>query len=445
MKQLNNILLLILIAMVTLACGSGDATAPTLDAPLALNATDITQNSFTAKWVGVANAKSYQIDVSTANNFSSFVDGFEAKSVSDVKLEVSSLDANTDYFYRVRAVNGETLSANSMTITTRTTIPEDVPLKEAAQSFFIGNVVQSNRMTGTHKEILNREYSSITAEYEMKMNIMYPYEGAYDWTRSDAIVDFAVTNNLNLHGHALIWHNSTPDWIENYTGTDAEFEAMLEDYVKTVVTRYKGKVKSWDVVNEAIEDGSGDYRNSVFYQRMGADYIAKCFKWAREADEDVLLFYNDYNLCDNGNKLTAVLNMIDGLTTGNVPINGLGFQMHISYNWPDRSDIEAAAQKVVDRKLKLHFSELDIRANPNNDLTSLSSARSLELKAKYKEIAEVYTAIPNDNKYALTIWGMKDNESWLLDFWGHIDWPLLYDSNFDEKDAYYGFLEGLMK
>jgi len=444
MKQLN-IILLILTGLLVFACGSDENPSPKLDAPLALNASNITQNAFTAKWVGVANAKSYQLDVSISNTFASYVDGYQSKSVSDIKAEVDGLDANTEYFYRVRAVNGETISDHSITIKLTTSIPADVPLKEAAQGFFIGNVVQSNRMTGMHKTLLNREFSSITAEYEMKMNIMYPQDGVYDWTRSDAIVDFAVNNGLNLHGHALIWHNSTPDWVENYTGTDAEFEAMVEDYVKTVVTRYKGKVKSWDVVNEAIEDGSGDYRNSVFYQRMGAGYIAKCFKWAREADTDVLLFYNDYNLCDNGNKLTTVLNMTDALLADDVPIDGLGFQMHITYNWPARDKIEAASQKVIDRNLKLHFAELDVRANPNNDLTSLTNARSLELKDKYKEIAEIYTAIPTENKYALTIWGLRDNESWLLNFWGHIDWPLLYDADFNEKDAYYGFLEGLMK
>ena len=218
----------------------------------------------------------------------------------------------------------------------------------------------------------------------MKMNITYPSEGSYDWTASDAIVDYGNNNGFNIHGHALIWHNSTPSWVENFTGTDVEFEAMVKDYIKTVVTRYKGKVKSWDVVNEAFENTSGEYRNSVFFEKLGSDYIAKCFTWAREADPDVLLFYNDYNMCSDKTKRGAVLSMIDDFKTRNIPIDGVGYQMHISYNGPSNKEIIAAANEIVDRNLLIHFSELDIRANPNNDIAILNDSRSLDLKAKYK-------------------------------------------------------------
>lgn len=445
MKSFKKGIFLLIILIASFACGDDEGSSPQLTAPLALNAVNISQTSFTAKWVGVANATSYELDVSEQANFTTFVDGYESKVINGITELVSNLSSNTEYYYRVRATNGNAKSINSNVVTLTTNIPSGVPLKDASKDFFIGTIVQSNRMTGTHNTVINREFSSITAEYEMKMNIMYPNEGSYDWSKSDAIVDYAQNNGLNLHGHALIWHNATPDWVENYPGTDAEFEAMIEDYIKTVVTRYKGKITSWDVVNEAFNDNSGSYRNSVFYQRMGEDYIAKCFTWAREADENVLLFYNDYNMCTDAAKQNAVFTLVDDFINNSIPIDGVGFQMHISYNWPSASDIQTATQMIIDRNLKVHYAELDVRANPNNDLSSLTPARSLEQKEKYKEIAKLYSAIPDANKYALTIWGLKDNESWLMDFWGHVDWPLLYDSNFDEKDAYYGFLEGLLE
>ncbi|MBJ7880680.1 endo-1,4-beta-xylanase [Gelidibacter salicanalis] len=273
------------------------------------------------------------------------------------------------------------------------------------------------------------------------MNVMYPSQGNYNFSAADAIVDFAQANGMNVHGHALIWHNATPSWVENFAGTNAEFEAMVKDYITTTLTRYKGKVRSWDVVNEAFEDGSGHpLRNSVFRQKMGDDYIKKCFQFARDADPDVLLFYNDYNMASSSTKRAAMFKLVDDL--GDL-IDGVGGQMHISYNGPSASQIQSFADGVVSRNLKLHFAELDIRANPDNDLTSLSNERAEAQRAKYTEVVSIYNSIPLENKFAITVWGVRDNESWLIDFWGNPDWPLLYDANYAKKASYYGYLEGL--
>lgn len=277
----------------------------------------------------------------------------------------------------------------------------------------------------------------------MKMNVMHPSEDTFDFGPADAIVNYGETNGINVHGHSLIWHNSTPDWVKNFAGTDQEFEDMIEDYITTVVSRYKGKITSWDVVNEALEDNTGSLRNSIYRQKMGDDYIAKCYQFVRAADPDVLIFYNDYNMITDQTKQDAVFTMVDDFIARDIPIDGVGFQMHISHDYPSKEDIQKATDRIVERNLKVHFSELDVRANPNKDLSSLTSERSLSQKAKVKEVVEVYNGIPNDNKYALTVWGLKDSESWLLNFYGHMDWPLLFDGNYNKKDAYYGFLEGL--
>jgi len=319
----------------------------------------------------------------------------------------------------------------------------NLSLKAAATTFSVGTITRSSWVTsgGKHTDILKKEFNNLTSEYEMKMNIMYPSEGTYNFSAGDAIVDFAMANDMNVHGHALIWHNATPSWVENFSGTNAEFEAMVEDYITTTLTHFKGKVRSWDVVNEALEDGSGNpLRNSVFRQKMGADYIKKCFQFARNADPDVLLFYNDYNMASSSEKRAAMFDLVDDL--GDL-IDGVGGQMHISYNGPSASQIQSLADGVVSRGLKLHFAELDIRANPNGDQTLLTSQRAEEQRAKYKEVVEIYNSIPLDNKFALTVWGVRDNESWLIDFWGNPDWPLLFDKDYNKKSAYFGYLEGL--
>jgi endo-1,4-beta-xylanase len=143
-------------------------------------------------------------------------------------------------------------------------------LKEAATTFSVGMITRASYINGggQHTALLKSEFNNLTSEYEMKMNIMYPSEGNYDFSAGDAIVAFAQANNMNVHGHALIWHNATPSWVENFAGTDAEFEAMVEEYITTTLNHFKGKVRSWDVVNEAIDDGSGNPRTYFTFKMI---------------------------------------------------------------------------------------------------------------------------------------------------------------------------------
>lgn len=415
--------------------------------PSSINFTSVSQSSFRMEWSAVAGANFYEATVASDQGFSNIVQPYEDLRENGTGINVVSLQANTTYYVKVRTVIDNEKS-NFSAVFDITTSGEpvgepDTPLKEVATTFSVGMAVRAGRLTGQHDVVLRREYNSLTAEFEMKMNIMYPSQGNYDFSKADAIVNYAQENGMDVHGHALIWHSATPNWVENFAGTDAEFETMVEDYIKTTVSRYAGRVRSWDVVNEAFEDGSGNLRNSVFLQRMGPDYIKKCHQWTKEADPNVLIFYNDYNMVTDPTKRNAALNLMDEFIATNVPVDGFGFQMHISYNGPSKNQIANAAQEVVDRNLLLHFSELDVRANPSNNQQTLTEERAIGQQNKVKEVVEVYNAIPTENKFALTVWGLKDNESWLLNFWGHIDWPLLYDDQFNIKKAHTGFLEGL--
>ena len=445
------------------ACTKDDNEAVVnLEAPIANAPKDVNDTGFRAKWNYVSNSKSYLLDVSTSENFATFVPNYESKPVTDLNEVVVGLTGGTQYYYRVRAKTEKQISDYSNVISVVTTgtsnVPEDptflkVKANKLANPFFVGMAVKANQLDSGSKydAILKNEFSSISAEYEMKMNPISISSGVYNWTAADKIVAYGNANGINVHGHALVWHLAVPDWLTNFSGTDAEFAAEVKKYITDVVTHYAGKVKSWDVVNEAVDDNSGNLRNTIFLQRMGPNYIKDCFKWARDAanaagDTNLLLFYNDYATSTNIPKQNKMFSIVDDLKTSNL-IDGVGYQMHNTYLSPTKTQIETDINRAVAKGLKIHISELDIQVNPANDITTFTNERRLAQKEKYKEIVKIYNALPAANKYALTVWGMKDNESWIpfntdLNHPGN-DWPLLYDSNFALKSAHTGFLEGL--
>lgn len=445
------------------ACSKDDNEAvAALEAPIANAPKDVNDHGFRAKWNYVSNSKSYLLDVSTTENFTSFVPNYNAKPVTDLNEVVVGLNGGTQYYYRVRAKSETEISGYSNVISVVTTgssnIPEDptflkVKANKLANPFFIGMAVKASQLTSgrAYDIILKNEFSSISAEYEMKMDQISTASGVYNWTVADKIVAYGNANTINVHGHALVWHNSVPAWLKNYSGTDAEFAAEVKKYITDVVTHYAGKIKSWDVVNEAVDDNGGNMRNTIFLQRMGPNYVKDCFQWARNAanaagDTSLLLFYNDYATSTNIPKQDKVFSLMDDLKASKL-IDGIGFQMHNTYLSPTKAQLETDLNRAVTKGLKIHVSELDIQVNPSNDISTFTNERRLAQKEKYKEIVKIYNALPAANKYALTVWGMKDNESWIpfsteLNHPGN-DWPLLYDSNFAIKSSHTGFLEGL--
>jgi endo-1,4-beta-xylanase len=445
------------------SCSKDDnEVADTLETPIANAPKDVNDNGFRAKWNYVSNSKSYLLDVSTSENFATFLPNYQSKPVTDLNEVVVGLTGGTQYFYRVRAKNEAEISGYSNVISVVTTgssgIPEDptflkVKANKVANPFFVGMAVKAAQLTNGsgYDIILKNEFSSISAEYEMKMNPISTASGVYNWAAADKIVAYGNTNNINVHGHALVWHNAVPQWLKDFSGTDAEFAAEVKKYITDVVTHYAGKVKSWDVVNEAVDDNGGNMRNTIFLQRMGPNYIKDCFQWARNAanaagDTSLLLFYNDYATSTNIPKQNKVFSIVDDLKASQL-IDGIGFQMHNTFLSPTKAQIETDLNRAVTKGLKIHVSELDIQVNPSNDISTFTNDRRLAQKEKYKEMVKIYNALPAVNKYALTVWGMKDNESWIpysteLNHPGN-DWPLLYDSNFGIKSSHTGFLEGL--
>lgn len=321
-------------------------------------------------------------------------------------------------------------------------IPVDTVLHQTLR-FPMGASVSASLMRNNAKysNVVIKEFNSITAENAMKFAALHPAENTFNWTDADYLLSFAQTNNKRVHGHTLVWHMSLPSWVTNFAGDSTAWENLLKTHIQGVVTHFKGKVASWDVVNEAFND-DGTLRNSIWVQKLGPDYIARCFRYANDADPTSILFYNDYGNEYSAAKRTAITNMITSFKTRGIPIHGIGMQFHMTYTQSD-ANIIAAINSAIATGLKIHISELDIRLNTNLvPGLKLTPALAEQQAARYKFIVQTYNAIPAVQQFGITTWNVGDADSWIPNWQGAPDWPLPFDANYVRKPAYRAIVEG---
>jgi endo-1,4-beta-xylanase len=327
-------------------------------------------------------------------------------------------------------------------------------LKDYYKDYFtMGVAVSPRALHSDEAELVVQQFGSMTPENAMKMGPIHPRENVYYWKDADSILAFAKRHHLKLRGHTLCWHNQAPRWLftDSATGKQVTKEvllARLKEHITTVVTRYKGEVYAWDVVNEAVSDNKEEYlRNSLWYQICGEEFIYKAFQWAREADPNALLFYNDYNEI-NPAKREKIIRLVKSLQEKGIPINGIGLQGHWAINEPTADQLEQTLKDFSQLKLTLQITELDISVypkehnarerKPEDADTSFSSAKEAEQLAEYKTCFEKF------RKYkqfisGITFWNISDRNSWLDNFpvRGRKDYPLLFDKNLLPKKAYW--------
>jgi endo-1,4-beta-xylanase len=291
--------------------------------------------------------------------------------------------------------------------------------------------------------IVKRQFNSITPGNIFKPEYLQPQAGFFQWRDADSLVSYADREGKRLHGHTLLWHQQLPHWMKNYQGTAAQWDSLMKVHIQTVVQHFKGKVKAWDVVNEAFLD-DGTLRNSIWKQNIGSTYLEKAFRYAHQADPDAKLFYNDFSVASNSVKRGAIIKFLNSLKFKGVPVDGIGLQMHIYTAFPENNDITQAMMDVVQNDYLLHLSEIDISMNPLARSMSFAPQAELERQAqKLAFIVKQYKSLPKRYQFGITIWGVGDGDSWIRTYFNRDDYPLLFDDNYKAKPAYCKLLETL--
>jgi endo-1,4-beta-xylanase len=234
-------------------------------------------------------------------------------------------------------------------------------------SYPIGTAIDFNTLESdpVYKSIALKQFNSITPENIFKAEYIHPEPLFFNWTQADSLASFCQQNNKRIYGHTLIWHKQLPQWILDYQGNSSDWEQLMKTHIQTIVAHFKNKVTAWEVVNEAFNE-DGTLRNNIWKQKIGSSYIEKAFVFAKEADPNALLFYNDYNLEMNPTKRHSVLSLFNNLRNRGVRVDGIGIQMHVNTSYPEPSQIASAFQEIVTYNFKIHISELDISINPYN-------------------------------------------------------------------------------
>ena len=340
----------------------------------------------------------------------------------------------------------------------KATVVEEPSLKDAVgDKFLMGvalNVNQSSGVDTSSIKLVKQHFNSIVAENCMKCEVIHPEEDRYDFTLADQFVSFGEKNGMAVIGHCLIWHSQLAPWFcvdeKGNNVTPEVLKQRMKDHITTIVTRYKGRIKGWDVVNEAIlEDGS--YRKSKFYEILGEEFIPLAFQYAHEADPDAELYYNDYAMNMPG-KREGVVKLVSSLKEKGIRIDAVGMQGHMGMDYPDINEFEQSIVAFAGTGVKVMVTEWDMSA-----LSTVKQSANISDTVAYQKMLNPYPETLPDSvskawnnrmkqffglfeKHAdvisrVTAWGVSDSDSWKNDFpvKGRHDYPLLFDRNYQPK------------
>ncbi len=319
-------------------------------------------------------------------------------------------------------------------------ITNKTPLRDLAKKrgLAVGAAVNAEALRDDpqYRTILAREFGMATCENAMKFGPLRPSRERFAFDDADAVVAFAGEHGMAVRGHALVWHNMLPDWFAKGGFTYDDGIDLVRGHIHTVVSRYRGRVCAWDVVNEAFDDRGG-WRDSPFLRMFGPDYPTMAFHWAHEADPDAKLFYNDYNADSINRKSDAVYAMVRMLLERGVPIHGVGLQMHLcAWDAVYPASVAANIKRFNDLGLDVQITEMDVRMKePFNESGLLQQARI------YREIMEV--CLRAERCSAFVVWGLTDRYSWIPQTFKGEGGGLLFDNEGRPKPAYDALCEVL--
>jgi endo-1,4-beta-xylanase len=324
------------------------------------------------------------------------------------------------------------------------------------KDFLIGTALNNSQIDEKNavvNDLIKKQFNAATPENIMKSALIHPKWDTYNFTMADKLIEYGEKNNIKINGHTLIWHSQLPNFIRGIKSSDS-IRTFFTDHIKTVAGRYKGKIFSWDVVNEALNE-DGTLRNSVFLKHLGEGYLVDAFRLAQEASPKTELYYNDYNN-EQPAKRAGCIKLIKKIQESGARIDGVGIQGHWHVGKIPLKDIEESILEYSALGLKVMFTELDIEVLERNfqgaDVNQ-RMANSPEINPYtnglpdnvQKQLADDYEALfklflkHKDKVTRVTFWGVNDGDSWLNN-WplrGRTSYPLLFDRNNQPKPAYF--------